>query len=513
MRVTLRILALLCALGIIAPRTAGAISNEEKEITFWRVAVLPLAGEAGRFSGLKAAARLSVAIEDSRRFEVAPIEKTARLLEDMGIDITEGVSQLEASKASDLSAQLDVDGFIAGSVSQDEKTKKVTFDLSLLTVRGHTFGSGQLVVSPDLETTEITSAINEEKQWLLPYDGLIVRTDESLALMNLGRAHGIEEDQTVYAFSYDNVSIDQDGKVTGRKLGIAEMEVVRLSKVSAWIKPVRGRMPEALAKISREEIELEVPKPNDPQAPVVRRPFLTFGTGLDFLSRDYLLLADDVRVSSETTAFFTPSVEAKWVATRLAFLDVVVRGTYRHGFIPLNREIDGVRESFSAALDQGSIEATIGAANGGQGRLRDARVFASLGYRYNAFTIEEQDPLYLTNDTYHQLIVGGGFDFPLFQYLGARRRRLFLFGEGFYVPVSTITQTPVDNGSGTAWGAFGTAGLRLELTRKFHTSVAWNMDYTRTTFDPEGGSRGFTNPATEDVLQGLVFRLGYVFLR
>lgn len=492
--------------------TDVSAASSESQVTFWKVAVLPLSGSAGRFSNRTASDKLSLGLVDSRRFDVAAYERVTRALDAADIPHEDGVGQLAPDQVKTITDSLKVDGYVTGSVSHDEETKKTTFSLRLMTKKGVSFGQVDFEVGEDLEPSELATAAQQVSN-LLPYDGLVTRADEEIFLINLGEVQGLKVGSVLWGFELDDVKI-ADGEVIAKRRGISELEVVRLSTVSAWVKVVRGLRPAEMTKISLEEIELEAPKPTEEPRPKLKRPFLSFGTGVDFLTRDYLLVADAATVSSETTTFFSPAVSADWRATRMAFIDVEVSGDYRHGFIPLRQTLeDGTQQQFVAGLDQAIGVVKLSVTNGGQGRFSALRGFIGAGYRYNAFTIERQDPLLLTSDVYHQLLVGGGFAVPVIQYLGARQRRIFIFGEGYFAPYSSLRQTPVDNGSAEILGAFGTAGISGELTRALRVSAAWNIDITQSDFDPGGGSRGFVNAASEEFYQGLVVHLTYVFYR
>lgn len=491
--------------------STAAMSSAEKDITFWTVAVLPFEGRVGPITGPKAGARLAIGLRDTRHFRVVPPNRLAAALRELGIqpaDVSGGISKSDAKKLSDL---LGLDGMITGTLSADGK--RVRMDTRVIGARGRVFGTYELRVTTAFTRQEaIRSALLLSQR--LPYEGLIVRIDGQQALVNIGASQGVKTGGTLYAYEFSRVKMGRDGFTGADRKPIAELEVLRVSRFGAWVRPKKGGMPEQYAKVSTRVIAGEISSgEKSGGGPEVSRPWLVFGGGMGFLTKSYVLQSDAAEFTSDTTYFPAAGFEAQFLPINRAKYQVVVGGSFRHGFIPLRRPIGNDVEEFSGALDQAFGELQFRYFPVNEGRFKDTAIGLGLGYRYSAFTVEDQDPLVLTSDKYGQVAAGLGARIPLFDLLATKRRRFFLYTDFRFIPFSSISQTPLDNGSASTIGAFGSAGLELAWTRQLSINAGYNFDFVSSTFDEDGGTRGLLSPSQTDRYSGFTFRVDYKLIR
>ena len=481
-----------------APATGSAMSSEEREATFWKVAVVDFAGRsAGKVDGATAGVRFAASLRNSKKFHVMDPRTVRAAVRKLKIDGRTG--ELSESDAKRLSKELDVDGVFSGKI-----------DVTSLTISLYSASSGRLFsryrfsITPQFPLREAAGVAKSYTQ-RLPYDGLVVSVRRDLALINLGTRNGIGNGSKVYAFEFESMARDESGAVRGgnRKV-IAELEVVRSEQHGAWVRPLKGSMPEQFSKISLRPVTgAAALKPVEKVDDSLGTPWLGLEVAADaaFLFKSYELTGTGSRFTSSTTLFPAPGVSAQWYPRQ----SLGVGGTLRHGFIPFRRPAgtgpDRRVETFDGSIDTVLLEGkwrkvlSTGSFAGGS-------IAATGGAFYSRFTVEEQDPLVLTSDSYLGPIVGGEAYIPLLDAVS-------LHTKVGIVPFAIVSESPVDNGNGSAFGVVGKVGLDYHINDTLFMSFNYGGDSFRTSFPSDGGSRGLQNPKSTDLYHGVTVTVGW----
>lgn len=488
---------MLWVAALFVSTAANAMSSEEREATFWRVAVVDFAGRTpGKVDGPTAGVRVAASLRNSKRFHVIDPRTVRNALRANKINTASG--QLEESDAKKLCKELRVDGIFTGKIEGGALT------LSLYSQTGKLFSRYRFNITPQFPLKEAAGVAKSYTQ-RLPYDGLVVSVRRDLALINLGTANGIGNGSKVYAFAFESMARDVDGAVKGgNRTALAELEVVRSEQHGAWVRPLKGEMPEQFSKISlRPVVGTTELKPIAKASESVGTPWLALEVGGDvgLLLKSYELEGTGARFTSSTTLFPAPGVTVQWFPTKL----LGVGFSLRHGFVPFRRKEgtgpDRRLETYDGSTDNVLLE----------GKLR--KVFSSGGFAggdvaltggayYSRFTVEKQDPLVLTSDSYMGPILGVDAHLPLLDRV-ALRTKLGV------VPFAIVSESPVDNGKGSAFGVVGKVGLDYHISDTMFMSFDYGADSFRTQFPSDGGSRNLQNPKSSDLYHGVTITVGY----
>ena len=488
--------AALLLLAMAPPAHAG-MSSEEREATFWKVAVIDFAGKTpGKVDGATAGVRVAASLRNSKRFHVIDPRTVRGAARKLKIDVKTG--ELSESDAERLCKQLDIDGVFAGKIDGTALTISLYSGSS-----GRLFSRYRFSITPQFPLRE-AAGVAKAYTSRLPYDGLVVSVRRDLALINLGTANGIGNGSRVYAFEFESMARDDDGVVRGgnRKV-IAELEVVRSEQHGAWVRPLKGEMPEMFVKISLRPVTGAAELKPVEKDVAVGTPWLGFEIAGDvgFLFKSYELTGTGSKFSSSTTLFPAPGLSAQWFPKQ-AF---GVGGSVRHGFIPFRRP-EGTGPSRSVETYQGSVDTIIleGKARKvfATGAFAGGSIAATGGAFYSRFTVEEQDPLVLTSDSYLGPIIGGEAYIPMMDSVSLHSR----LG---VVPYAIVTETPKDNGNGSAFGVVGKVGLDYHINDKLFLSLDYGADSFQVAFPKDGGSRGLQNPKSSDLYHGVTVTLGW----
>src|SRR5579859_7583741 len=107
-------LLLPAVFGCFLARPAAAMSEEERDATFWKVGVTDFAGKTQYLDGATAAVRFAVGLRDSKRFHVMAPNAVRRSVIQTGSDISRG--ELSEADAKKICRQLVIDGVFAGRI-------------------------------------------------------------------------------------------------------------------------------------------------------------------------------------------------------------------------------------------------------------------------------------------------------------------------------------------------------------------------------------------------------------
>lgn len=490
------------ALAITAPARAG--SSAEEAITFWTVAVAPFEGKTDELTGARASIRFANGLRDSRRFNVVAMSRVARELKKRELRADQA---LDAAQLRSIADDLHAHGMITGAIQSTEEGGAV-LKLWLHSATGKVVTQVEEPIPADPDEKKL-GAIGARLAESLPYDALIVRVAGQQFLVNAGSKRGVKEGSKLYGFNFKNVKETSSGYDIGRPQAVSELLVLRVSDYASWVQPVRGRMPEYLMKVSLEPMDLEL-SPDEGGLPAPPRPLVVAAT-LSMLTRNYQHDSTEAAIDSKTTLFPAPGLAVDWIPWTSPWVDARTTASYVHGFVPFRRDNPntGAREEFKGSVDDLQLAAGFSRAVRG-GRFADACAWFMVGYRYRSFSIEEQDPLVLTSDVYHQLTLELGGRIPVFEWLGQTRRRFFFVANASYVPATlALDQKPVDDGAPEVTAFAVEAGLALEIFEGLQVAATWQMDRARSEFDPAGGSRGFTNASLQSRYQGMMLRVQY----
>jgi hypothetical protein len=138
----------------------------------------------------------------------------------------------------------------------------------------------------------------------------------------------------------------------------------------------------------------------------------------------------------------------------------------------------------------------------GSGFFGGGALIGGIGVDYLSFKVQGQSPLVLTDDTYLGPLVSGAIRVPFLDLVTVRA------GVGI-VPFATLTQTPVNNGTGSVFGGRGTLGVDYHVSDTLFIAADYGIDYLSTTFPSAGGTRGLTDPKQTDLYHGLTLSFGY----
>ena len=496
---------LLLAATLLAPALAGAMTSDEKEATFWRVAVVDFSGRTPVTDGATAAVRFAVGLRDSKRFHVIDPRSVRRAVHDEGIDVSSGT--LTDADAKKLCKKLDVDGIFVGRIEKGPN------GFGWLTISLHSETSGRLfaayrfTITPEFPVAE---AGRVAAGWIsrLPYDGLVVSARSDLALVNLGTQNGISNGSRLWSFEFTSVTRDGLGIVTGgeRKV-LAELEVVRVEQHGAWVRPVKGDMPVEMTKISLRALPGSDALPQyQGQSTVGAVPYVDLDAAVDlgFLLKSYDLTGNGQHFSATTTLFPAPGVHVYYFPQRNygAYL------FFRHGFIPFRRSISsGVGTSttfqtFQGSIDQAELQGIARHTFGGSNFLSGGAAWLAAGVFYSNFTIQSQNPLVLTSDSYVGPILSGDLRIPIVDRITGH------LGAGV-IPFALLHESPVNNGSGTPFGVTGTLGLDYHINDRLYVAADYGLNSWSTKFPSGGGSRGIQDPKSSDLYHGVTLSLGW----
>lgn len=496
-RATLSLGALLVIAVLGVAPDAAAMSSEEREATFWRVAVVDLSGRtAGKLDGATAGVRIAASLRNSKRFHVIDPRTVRRAIKKLKIDARTG--QLDEGDAKRLCKELRVDGVFSGRVDGRSLT------LTLYSSSGRLFARYKFNITPKFPLSEAAKIAKSYTQ-RLPYDGLVVSVRRDLALINLGTANGIGNGSKIYAFEFESMARDLEGAVRGgNRKALAELEVVRSEQHGAWVRPLKGSMPEQFTKISlRPVVGTADLKPIEKADDSVGTPWLALEVSGDvgLLLKSYELEGTGARFTSSTTLFPAPGVSVQWFPTKLAGVGFSVR----HGFIPFRRkEGSGAErrlETYDGSTDTVILEGKLRHVFS-KGSLAGGSIALAGGAYYSRFAVEEQDPLVLTNDSYLGPLVASEAYFPLLDGISLHTR----LG---VVPFAIVSEAPVDNGKGSAFGVVGEVGLDYHINDRMFMSFDYGADSFRTQYPSDGGSRGLQNPKSSDLYHGVTITVGY----
>lgn len=484
-------------LGGAAP-AAAAMSDEEREATFWRVAVVDFAGRTpGKVDGATAGVRVAASLRNSKRFHVIDPRTIRGAIKKLKINTSTG--QLEDDDAKRLCKELRVDGVFAGKIEGPNLT------LSLYSASsGRLFSRYRFTITPQFPLNEAASVAKSYTS-RLPYDGLVVSVRRDLALINLGTANGIGNGSKIYAFEFESMARDVDGAVRGgNRRALAELEVVRSEQHGAWVRPLKGAMPEQFTKISlRPVVGTAELKPIEKADESLGTPWLHMEVSGDvgLLLKSYELQGTGARFTSSTTLFPAPGLSAQWFPTKM----LGVSFSLRHGFIPFRRKEgsgpDRRLETYEGSTDTVLLEGKLRKVFS-TGSFAGGSIAGAGGAYYSRFTVEKQDPLVLTNDSYMGPIVGVEAYLPMLD-------RITLHTRLGVVPYAVVSEAPVDNGKGSAFGVVGEVGLDYHINDKLFMSFDYGADSFTTSFPSDGGTRGLQNPKSTDLYHGITITLGY----
>lgn len=497
-RLVLAVLAGLLALRAIPAR---AMSSEERETTFWKVAVIDFKGRTPAIGGDTAGVRFAASLRNSKRFHVVDPQSVRRAVRNGNIDISEG--KLSESDAKKICKALRVDGVFAGRIEKTDKGGALTIAL-YSGATGRLFAQYRFPMSaqfPLAEAATVAAGYTER----LPYDGLVVSVRRDLALINLGTANGLANGSKVYAFEFAGASRGDAGSmIAGARKALAELEVVRAEQHGAWVRPLRGDMPEEFTKISLKPVAGAAELKPMVQSTTTATPYVAFEADADvaFLFKSYQLSGTGATFKSNTTLFPAPGFHVAWFPT--ASLGGEFR--LRHGFIPFRRPV-GVGpnkkiQTYSGSIDQAILEFEARKVFGGSGVLAGGSLTGGFGVDYASFKIQSQNPIVLSNDTYLGPILTGDLRVPLLDAITLRT------GLGV-VPFANLSQTPVDNGKGSVLGLHGTLGLDYHINDRLFMAFDYGVDSLSTKFPTAGGSRNLQNAKSTDLYHGVTLTLGW----
>lgn len=492
--------AALAAVLLVVPSAAhAAMSSDEKEATFWKVAVIDFNGRTPKVDGAGASVRFAAALRNSKRFHVVDPKTVRRAVREAKIDISQG--KIADKDAKKLARELDIDGVFVGRI-----------DKGALTIALHSGSTGRLFAQyrfnitaqfPRAEAEKIAKSYTAR----LPYDGLVVSVRRDLALVNLGTANGIGNGSKIYSFEFVTMTRDGDSVTGGERKAMAELEVVRAEQHGAWVRPLKGEMPGQFTKVSLKPVagvaELKMAAP--PEVGSGALPYVNLEVDADvaFLLKSYELKGDGARFTSSTSVFPAPGIRVLWFPTR------AVGGSlrFRHGFIPFRRNVGdgagGTRvQTFSGSVDTVVAEGQLRKVFGSPGYFAGGSASVGAGVLYSNFQIEEQNPLVLTNDTYIGPVVSAELRAPLLERINGHARFSV-------VPFAVVSEAPVDNGNGRGFGLGGTVGLEYHMTERMVVSFDYGLDTMQTSFPSGGGSRGITNAKSSDLYHGVTVTLGW----
>lgn len=177
----------------------------------------------------------------------------------------------------------------------------------------------------------------------------------------------------------------------------------------------------------------------------------------------------------------------------------------RHGFIPFRREAPGspgTVETYNGSVTSFVAEGKLRKTLSGPGHFAGGHVGAGAGAMLTMFRVDDHNPRVLTNDTYVGPLLSGEVRLPLLDRINANAR----LG---VVPFAVVTESPVDNGSGRAFGINGTVGLDYHMNEKLFLSFQYGADSMRTSYPASGGSRAISNPKASDLYHGVTMTLGW----
>lgn len=496
-RATLTLAALLVTAALGAPSRAAAMSSEEREATFWRVAVVDFSGRtSAKVDGATAGVRVAASLRNSKRFHVIDPRTVRAALKKLKIDPRTG--PLQEADAKRLAKELRVDGIFSGKIEGANLT------LSLYSGSGRLFSRYRFAITPQFPLSEAANVAKSYTQ-RLPYDGLVVSVRRDLALINLGTANGIGNGSKIYAFEFESMARDVDGAVRGgNRRALAELEVVRSEQHGAWVRPLKGAMPEQFTKISlRPVVGTAELKPVAKAEEMVGTPWLALEISGDvgLLLKSYELEGTGARFTSSTTLFPAPGLSVQWFPTKLAGVGFSIR----HGFIPFRRKEgsgpDRRLETYDGSTDTVILDGKLRRVFS-KGSFAGGSISLTGGAYYSRFSVEKQDPLVLTNDSYMGPILGGEVYLPLLD-------RISLHSRLGVIPFAIVSEAPVDNGKGSAFGVIGEVGLDYHINDKMFMSFDYGADSFSTKYPSDGGSRGLQNPKSSDLYHGVTITVGY----
>jgi hypothetical protein len=501
-RILVGVTAALTMLGSsFVSSPAFAMSNEEKETTFWKVAVIDFAGKTPNTDGPTAGVRFAASLRNSKRFHVIDPRTVRSAVRSTGIDVTQG--KLSDSDAKKVCKQLRVDGVFIGRIEKTDKGGALTIGLYSAS-SGRLFAQYRFPMTaqfPLAEAEKLAAGYTER----LPYDGLVVSVRRDLALINLGTANGLGNGSKVFSFEFDGLQrTDAGGLSGGSRKALAELEVVRSEQHGAWVRPLRGDMPEEMTKISLRPVTgSEQLKPTAVLAASSATPYVSLETDADvaFLFKSYKLSGTGAQYTSNTTLFPAPGIHVLYYPT--SALGGELR--FRHGFIPFRRPVGAGPtahiETYQGSIDQFELQGEARKVFS-NGTFAGGSLTAGAGVSYTSFKIASQNPIVLSSDTYMGPILSGQLRLPLLDAITLRS------GIGI-MPFGTITQSPQDNGKGTVFGLHGTMGLDYHINDKLFLAFDYGLDNMQTKFPSSGGSRGIPNAKQSDLYHGVTLSLGW----
>lgn len=503
MRLFRLLLAIFATIGLLAAgaHPAFALSSQERETTFWKVAVIDFSGRSPSVDGATAGVRFAASLRNSKRFHVIDpqtVRKGVRKAE-----IAAGSGRLSESDAKKICRELRIDGIFTGRIAKAPGGGGA-LTIALYSASGKLFAQYRFPMTarfPLAEASRVAAAFTQR----LPYDGLVVSVRRDLALINLGTTNGLANGSKVYAFEFEGNA----GANGGARRALAELEVVRAEQHGAWVRPLRGDVPEEYTKISLRPVagaaELKPPsKTVETATPYVE---LEADVDMAFLFKSYELSGTDAtsgqpqRFTSNTTLFPAPGLHVLYFPTP----SIGGEFTLRHGFIPFRRPPSPGQtktQTYQGSLDQVMLEAELRKTFGGSGRLAGGSASIGAGLDYMGFKIQSQNPLVLTNDTYIGPIVSGALRLPISDPLSLRS------GIGV-VPFATVSQSPQNNGSGSVFGLHGTLGLDYHINDRLFMALDYGIDQVSAKFPSGGGSRNVQNAKSSDLYHGVTLTFGW----
>lgn len=503
--------AVLLLVVASSSRADAKLSTDEERITVWTVAVMPFAGRAGEGKELTGP-RLSIyfanAMRPEGRFNVIEMSRVAKALEEA--EVKPGQIPDERQLAH-IAKSLHTHGTITGKLSPGTQSP-LELKLTLHSRDGVVLGEHVAPLPEDPEPTDLVKAGHALAD-TLPYDALVVRVAGKQFLVNAGTERGIKEDQILSAFTYASIKSGKDGVKTGKKLGRAQLLVLRASERSCWVQPIRGAIPEYMTKVSFEEIPISREDTGAGGATsVVGNMSLSLAVGAGLHSRRYSNDSAEAAIRSTTTLFPEPNASVYFVPYRFLGFDTELRGSYGHAFIPFRqRDPDtGDETELSGSLDQWNVTVGVGRTFGKR-RWADTHVALWAGYGRSSFDVEDHDPLILTRDTYSGLDVGLAVRVPVVEVLMQTRHRIFLETSGRYAVTSSLKQAPVDDGDAAVSALGADVGIVVEIFEMLDARVMWQLD-TRSVDFSGTGSRGFTDSSLSTRYQGVSLQLVWAII-
>src|SRR5512143_1837947 len=99
MRIFRAVAALALAFVTLRATPASALSSEERETTFWKVAVIDFVNRTPVVDGPTAGVRFAASLRNSKRFHVIDPQSVRKALRNTGIDVNGGrLSESDAKK-------------------------------------------------------------------------------------------------------------------------------------------------------------------------------------------------------------------------------------------------------------------------------------------------------------------------------------------------------------------------------------------------------------------------------